>query len=243
VSRPPESLPAGVDSELQTAAFQDWTEDYLDHLCAPLLGVVPYAARRSLRAEVREHLLALVEEFEDAGLGPQEATAAALREHGEPWQIGESFADEWLRGTSPGPLARFAGGGTLYGFAWFGLVSVPMLLLVQGYTLLLNDNDGRRLLAYLALLAVLAPFLAGTLTGVTAPWRAIRATSDALALLILVSLGSGLLMLPYTEGVYFALFQLLFWLPAGCVSASTAAALARSYRRQHFLRARRRATR
>jgi len=169
--------------------------------------------------------------------------AAALREHGEPWQIGESFADTWLRGASPGPLGRFAGGGTLYGFAWFGLVSVPVLLLVQVYTLLFNDSDGRRLLSSLMLLSVLAPFVAGALTGVTAPWRAVRATCDALAPLILVSLGSGLLMLPYTEGFYFALFQLLFWLPTGCLSASTAAALALSYRRQHFLRLARRTTR
>ena len=57
-----------------------------------------------------------------------------------------------------------------------------------------------------------------------------------------MTVGAGLLMLPQTDVLYFALFQLLFWLPAGCVSASLAANFALSWRRERFFQFGRRAT-
>jgi len=45
----------------------DRIKDYLDYLCAPLLGVVPYAERRSLREEARGHLPEIAAEFEAQG--------------------------------------------------------------------------------------------------------------------------------------------------------------------------------
>jgi hypothetical protein len=71
-----------------------------------------------------------------------------------------------------------------------------------------------------------------------APVRPERSICSALAVLIMASVGAGLQMLPYREGLYFALFQLLFWLPAGCLSASLAATFSLSCRRHRFLRRR-----
>jgi hypothetical protein len=39
-------------------------EDYLDHLCVPLVGVVPYRERRSMRQEAAAHIACLVDEFQ-----------------------------------------------------------------------------------------------------------------------------------------------------------------------------------
>src|SRR5438045_9125063 len=44
-------------------------EDYLDHVCAPLVGVVPYARRQELRAELREHLAAMAAAQQELEIG------------------------------------------------------------------------------------------------------------------------------------------------------------------------------
>ena len=75
----------------------------------------------------------------------------------------------------------------------------------------------------ISVLAALAPFVAGGLTGYTAPIRPIRAVCYALVLYILVSFAAGCLLLPEPEGLSFAWFKLVFWLPAGGVSAWTVA--------------------
>jgi hypothetical protein len=38
-------------------------EDYLDHVCAPLVDRVPYTERTALRAELRTHLASLAEAY------------------------------------------------------------------------------------------------------------------------------------------------------------------------------------
>ena len=108
--------PAAVDEA------QALIEDYLDYLCAPLLGIVPYAQRRRLRAEAQDHLLALSEDLEAEGFAPVEAVAAALREYGEPWPVGQGFANAWLGAYVPRRMARFVDAATLRAFnAFMGL--------------------------------------------------------------------------------------------------------------------------
>src|SRR5579862_7151496 len=80
------------------AECTDRIEDYLDYLCAPLLGVVPYAERNGLREEARQHLKDIAEEFQAQGMSPHEALTSALRIHGNPWRIGQSFVQEWSQG-------------------------------------------------------------------------------------------------------------------------------------------------
>src|SRR4051812_32552383 len=92
-------------------------EDYFDHLCGPLVGVVPFRERAAWREEVRFHLDALIEEL-CRDMTEAEATEQALREFGEPWQIGQVFTEEWSRRTPAGPVARLAGTASLYPFAW-----------------------------------------------------------------------------------------------------------------------------
>src|SRR5262245_16359642 len=122
MSSPPETLLYADESE-ETTECAARIEDYLDYLCAPLLGVVPYAQRHRLREEARLHLQDIAREYEAQGLPPQEALTQAFRVHGNPWRIGQSFVQEWSLGgeTSPRYAIRRA---TACAFAWFGLATV-----------------------------------------------------------------------------------------------------------------------
>src|SRR6476646_4572990 len=156
---PSEGAPADPDRKSRV-------EEYLDHLCAPLIGMMRFTERRELRNEVENHLLALIDEYEEMGLRPDVAAEGALREHGEPWAIGEALLDEWVRRAPTGRLTRRAAAGALRALAWFGLASIPILLRVQVYALLMSRNERVGALSSLVLLAVLAPFAAGVLTGI-----------------------------------------------------------------------------
>ncbi len=223
----------GGDKQAEELRWNERTEDYLDHLCAPLVGIVPYAERQSLRAEAQEHLWALIEDGRAQGLDTAAALEAALREYGEPWQTGQAFVDAWCQRQIPeSRLARCMGVAVLRAFAWFGAASVFNLLLLQAYAMV----PGWRA-AYLPLfsLALLSPVIAGGLTGGTVAIGSTRAVATVVALLSLHSFAAGVLMLPHREGLYFALFQLLFWLPVGCLSAWGTASLVRHLRRSRFL--------
>jgi hypothetical protein len=209
----------------------DRISDYLDHLCTPLVGLVPYAARQKLRMEAEDHLCALMAEFAAKGLGPTDALDAAMKEHGEPWGIGQAYADEWMRGSFDRHHNRFVVPYILHGLAWVGMASIPTLLLVEQDCMAYNIP-----MEWVVLVAALAPLLAGGLTGLTAPTRPARAYCCALLLHILVSFAAGALLLPEPDGIRFACFQLAFWLPAGCASAWTAAYFRLLHRRQRFLR-------
>jgi hypothetical protein len=227
---PSDALPAEDDPQAQIA-------DYLDYLCAPLLGIVPYAQRRRLRLETEDHLRALAEDFGAEGFAPDEAVSVALREYGEPWRIGQDFAEAWLTGPHPCRFARFTDAATLRAFGWFGVFSVLTLLGVEQCALAPHQEA----LSFLVqCLAVFAPFIAGVLTGFALHPKTAGGVCRAMAALALVSGAAGLLVLPHMEVLQFALFQFVFWLPVGCLSAAVTASLRRQLRLQNFRHASRR---
>ncbi len=208
-------------------------EDYLDFLCAPLLGIVPYAQRRRLRLETEDHLRALAEDFEAEGFAPAEAVTVALREYGEPWRIGQDFAEAWLSGPHPCRFARWTDAATLRAFGWFGVGSVTTLLGVEQCTLMPHQDS---LWLLVQCLAVAAPLLAGVLTGFALHPKTASGVCRAVAALGLASGAAGALVLPHPEVLQLALFQMVFWLPAGCLSAAVTAGLRRQLRLQNFRR-------
>ncbi len=217
-----------------TDAREDaWIEDYLDHLSAPLVGIVPLAERRGLRDEVRAHLEALAAEYGFEGMPPPEATAAALQELGEPWQVGQTFLREWLQGRPEVTPARLTRQAALRAFAFFGVAAVFNWLLIEQRAL--NQPPGD-LMPWIVLLAALSPLIAGTLTGLGLPARMGRGLCWALGTLTLHALATSALLLPQSDGFSFALCLLLWWLPAGWLSATATAHLVRSHRRQRFLK-------
>jgi len=211
----------------------DQIEDYLDHLCAPLVGTVPLAERRNLRDEVRSHLEALAAEYGFQGMTPAEATAAALQELGEPWQVGQTFLREWLQGCPHTPPVRLTRQATLRAFGFFGVAALPTWALLEHRAL---DPSATDLTPWLVLLAALSPLVAGTLLGLGLPPRMGRGLCWALGVLTLHALAAGALLLPQSDGFGFALCLPLWWLPGGWLSATAAAHLVRSHRRQRFLK-------
>lgn len=138
---------------------EELLQDYLDNLCAPLVGIVPYVERQSLRAEAEEHLLALIEDKEAQGLFSEAAVAAALIEYGEPYPLGQTLRETWCRGQMPRTrLARYTGAADVRAFAFFGAASVVNGLLVQVTALV---PGWKCTTPYLFVLAVLLPLLAG----------------------------------------------------------------------------------
>ena len=221
-------------SQWETDARGDaWTEDYLDHLCAPLVGIVPLAERRNLRDEVRAHLEALADEFGFEGKSPPEAAAAALLELGEPWQVGQTFLREWLQGSPHVAPARLTRAAAFRAFAFFGVAALPSWALLEHRAL---DPSTFDLTPWLWLLAALAPVLAGALTGLGQPARMGRGLCWAVGALTLHALAAGALLLPQPDGFMFVLCLLLWWLPAGWLSATATAHLVRSHRRARFLK-------
>lgn len=227
------SQPELASYDRSTARRWERIEDYLDHLCAPLVGVVPYDDRVALRSEAGAHIAWLIEEFEQQGLKREEAIEAALREHGEPWPIGAAWVDEWLRDAPTSALSRRLGSGWMRAFVAFGAASVLNWLLIETCTLLPGWSG---IESWLMLLAVLSPIVAGGLTGARAPARVVPVVSGVQMMLLAHSLTAAWTMWPRREGVYFALFQLLFWLPARCLSAWLAASMAKHLRRTCFCR-------
>jgi hypothetical protein len=216
---------------LEDALLLERVEDYLDHFCAPLIGLVPYRERTAWREEVRLHLDALIEEYSQ-DQAPEEATQAALREFGEPWQMGQAFVDEWSRSTPRSRMARLVGTTTLRAFACFGLATMLNQLAIEA-CLLLRVYEA--LQSYLLLAAVMSPIIAGWATSIGTSGQTGRAVGTVMLALSLESLAVGLLLLPQTEGLSFALFQVLFWLPVGCLCATLTAGLMKSHRRRRFL--------
>lgn len=208
-------------------------EDYLDFLCAPLLGIVPYAHRRRLRLEAADHLYALTEDYTAEGFAPSEAVQTALREYGEPWAVGQSFADAWTGASAAGRLVRFADAATLRAFGWFGIFTVVDLLLLEISLLQPGTSQWQ---PYVVCLAVVSPLIAGILTGLGLHGRTVGGICRAVGTLATASGAVGLLLLPHLEGLQFAAFQLLFWLPLGSLSAAVTAGLARQFRLRHFPR-------
>jgi hypothetical protein len=222
-----------VETSEPPLSLEERIEDFLDHLCAPLVGIVPYRERHSLREEARLHLECLIAEYREDNHTLEAAVEAAFREFGEPWQSGEEFLREWRPKPSPRGAGLLVRNATTHAFAWFGLPTVLCLLLTERYVLTPRQEG---LLPYLFALAFVSPLIAGILTGWSVPRKAGQGIGRAVSLLALISLSVGATLLPKSEGLLFGLFQFGYWLPIGWVSATSAATTLQQYKRHRFLR-------
>lgn len=220
----------------RAAQHSDRIEDYLDHLCTPLIGALSYPARQRVREEARLHLELLIDDFRQAGLEGDAATEAALREYGDPWQNGEGFLEMVGPATSPTRLTRVTGTATLFAFIILALSSALCLLLLQAYLGLPRMHG---LLPWLLALSLALPVAAGVAVGQKAALSGGGALCRAYLVLLPHALVAGLLQLPDPEGLWFAGFQILFWLPVSLFSADAAAILTQRRRCRRFFAERR----
>jgi hypothetical protein len=218
------SAPSALHICARASQSDPHIEDYLDHFCVPLVGRVPYAARATLRSQLRTHLEALVDARLELGWGRDEAVRHALTKFGDPRVLGRKWLREWrcTALAAPVPSARPA---TLVAVRCFGaatIVAIALMMLAMGRPIspLLGDLLG-------LILAIVIPLLAGILTGWVAPTRQALGSFYALSLVVVpTTLGSACLWhstrcddVPFS-GVILGIMQVLFWLPIGCASAA-----------------------
>jgi hypothetical protein len=136
-------------------------EDYLDHLGAPLVDVMPYAERQAVRQEIGDHLRALAAAGEELGTASPEALAQALRRFGPPRAIGNAIRRERLAPLRTGGrfLAAAAAAGTLTAVS----VSSVLTLLTGSHLPWLFTSPGWWALVFLA--NQLIPALLGGVVG------------------------------------------------------------------------------
>ena len=142
-------------------------EDFLDHVCAPLVGIVPFGERFTLRREMGAHLDALVAEFEFQGFAACDAVQNALREMGEPWEVGQAWLTQWSVGRQASlSSSRWARAALTRPFAFFGVAAMLNLLLLEQCAL---TPGGSSLLPFVVLLAAVSPVICGACVGVSQP--------------------------------------------------------------------------
>lgn len=240
------------DAIYQEVNPEDLVNDYLDHLCAPLVGVVPYAERSRLRDEAAFNIEGRVKQYELDGLSPVDAVTRAIEKYGRSDVLSERFLVEWTRYQPKGILARRIGLSRTYAAVFFGQPLLWCFLLVQiriyfpdpqPYTFGLKMWELRRLIpeplpipelspTFFALWALcfFSPVVAGYLTGSRIPVHASStALSATLACFGLAAMAS-LITFPVQEAMLFAAVVLLWWVPAGVLSAHFAGAAARCRR-------------
>jgi hypothetical protein len=207
-------------------------EDYLDHVCAPLVGVVPYARRMELRTELREHLVAFVATHEELGSSRDVAILMALRQFGPPRELARLWAREWKQGAAPARLEP-AWRAMAVGLGCFGLASV-LTLTVHMYIAARHGQDVE-ILALLEMILVggVLPLSAGLVTGLLARARHALGSFYAVSALIVPAAALALSSFARYPGdtdlsessLILAMVQALYWMPIGCGAAALGGSL------------------
>jgi len=227
-------------------------ERFADRLAGPLLGLVDEAERQRFRTEALVHLEMLAERYIGRGLSVEEATRYALKEYGEPEEGADQYLQIWYDDAAHSPISKRFGRGNLTAFCLFAFAQAMYVALMQvrvffpsdaAYAIPLNPVKLQRLwpeplpfpefsFEFVALVGfpVVAPIVAGWITGRLVPVGAAKAVYLALTPIILYSFVMGVLFLPMTEGILFALFQVAFWLPVGCLMAHLSSSITRKRR-------------
>lgn len=233
MNKPPETtepLTSDLAADLSAAEL---IGDYLDHLCRPLVGVVPYAQRQRLRAEAEDHLLTHKEELQREGHPALGAATLATERYGEPTRVGRQWAEQALSPRSARTTAWLLNAATVNAFGWFGIFTVLNLFLIE-QSLFFTQN--LNLATLTQPLGMISPVIAGGLTGLLTPGRPIGGVCRAVIVLSLCSLAAGVLLLPSTDALLFAQSELLVWLPVGCVAAMMVAGVRHQVRLTLFHR-------
>ncbi len=227
---------------------EEMIADYLDHLCAPLVPIVPYIERTRLRDEAWFSIEQRMKAYIADGFEPKVATQMAIEKYGRTEKLIADFLDEWAHYQPKGWLARKIGVPHAYATFFFGQAALWAFLLLElriffpskagAFAFGIPYGELRQIIpqpiplpdtGWLSVLflgfVALAPLIAGSLTGRFAVLHAARASYHVLVLLTLASFALGVAMLPAYECLFLAVALMFWWLPVGCLSAHVAAAL------------------
>lgn len=227
-------------------------ESYLEEVASILRGSIPYEERESFLEETRAHLEQAIRDGLNRGETCEEATRNAVRRFGTARLNAEDFVQSWFQYRARTPMSRRLGRANLIAYGFFQIAVVLYYLVLQVNVFLPSEAMYRipwRMSplqireiwpeplpfpdftpAFFITIGwpILAPVVAGWLVGRLVPVRAAAAVYRGLTPLIIISFVMGALLLPMTEGLLFALFQVAFWLPAGCLAAHISSHLSRT---------------
>lgn len=214
------NLPASInDTRVGRQAYTDAAssqvtvnqiEDYLDHICAPLVTSVPYEARCTLRQEMRQHLQAATSAHIELGSAPEEAVTQALTQFGEARQIARQWLDEWQRTScSENPLSRVT--ATLIALSLLGLTTLS-----AGGLAMLPGPSSAWLITAIFLMSAL---MGGMTIGILLRSHALRATFYATFVLSISSLSMFTALWGWKTAIAFGLAPLLCGLTLACPGA------------------------
>ncbi|MGV3619074.1 MAG: hypothetical protein ACO1SV_27420 [Fimbriimonas sp.] len=216
--------------------------------------IAPIEESDSFLDEVRVHLHQAIRRRVERGETRLHATRAALDKFGPARTNADDFLASWYENELRTPLGKRFGRANLAAYGAFQIAEVVCVLILQLNVFLPNEASYRipfspaqvrsvwpeplpfpdLSLRFLTLMAtpILLPIVAGWLVGRWVPVRAAAACYHGMIPLILCSFVLGALMLPTTETLLFALFQIAFWLPVGCLTAHVSSNLSRGGNRR-----------
>jgi hypothetical protein len=171
-------------------------EDYLDHVCAPLVAHVPYKTRREWRGEMRTHLESLTLAHVELGDAPDVAAANALKQFGASDTVSKQWQQEWEQ---TGQSSAFDS-SLQVARRWYG----GAFCLTAAILLLTGDliNQGRSGLAVTVLLCLLTPLVVGVGIGRQAR-HPIKASLAGMAWYVLPVLLLYMVVFTYSKGFHY----------------------------------------
>lgn len=208
---------------------------YLVELAVYLERVVPRSETDRLLEEVADHFETMLEA---EGHSFEEVAA----EFGSSRQLADNFIEAWYaKRSSPSLLERRLGTGSMFALGTFGFASLIYWVLLQfrvflpTYTSIKLPWSPGQIRAFfpeplpfpdfsvqfllLTGIPLLAPPLIGWLVGRSVHIKPHSTTYSVVVHITIVSYIIGILLLPMTDGLVFALFQTVYWLPVGCLAA------------------------
>lgn len=251
-------LSNGIAQQLRAAeAFGEENlllNSYLFEMEERIGGKVPAEEAESFLSEVRVHLVQAIRTRIEGGQSRLQATRSALEKFGPATANADDFLASWFENDLRTPLSRRFGRANLAAYGAFQIAEVICIFIFQvnvfapsetGYHIPFSPAQIRTAWPeplpfpdysprFVVLMAtpILLPILAGWLVGKWVPVRAAAACYHGMIPLILCSFVLGALMLPMTETLLFALFQIAFWLPVGCLTAHVSSNSSRGWRRR-----------
>lgn len=222
---------------------------YLDDLRRRLSGRMPQSECYTIIEEAAEHLERLEEDARMAGHDRRASAEHAVAAFGEIDHVADTFVQGWLAGTTAGRISRWFGFSRTVTFAWFAMAETACVLFVllriyfpstQALPIVASPASIRAFLptplptpdftgVYLALLTaeIGLPLLAGAMVGRSIPSGAGLWSVRGVLTMIVYSLALGLATLPSREFLNLAIWQAMFWLPAGALAAHVSSFCAR----------------
>jgi len=240
------------DCDIVQSASSDQVRKFLLEVAVFLNRVVPREEIERLLEEISDHFETMLEaddmSFEQIAL-----------EFGSSRDLADNFIQAWYtKRASPSIIEKRMGTGAMFVFGTFGIATLAYWILLQSrvflptYTSIRLPWSPGQIRAFfpeplpfpdfsiqfllITGIPLLAPPFLGWLAGRKVHISPHTTVYAVLVHIAIVSYIIGILLLPMTDGLVFAIFQTVYWLPVGCLAALAAHRLDRRRRKRRVNR-------